>query len=116
MTAAVSAVAPEPMLVGAGWEEQSGPFVVEAVFAAPAAAAVAASGAGAELTQASAVPLRLLLRYKDRRSACELTGFLSEGCALCDGGEPTRVLYGVWGTVPSERKHLFLLQRVTAVL
>jgi len=108
---------PAVRLAGSGLDEQSGPFVVEAVLPGPGAGAAAAfawrSVSGVSLTQASAVALRLFLHYKDRRIPCELISFVSAGRTLPDG-ERTRVLYGVWGMMPSQssqKKHLFLLQR-----
>mmetsp|Transcript_25184 Transcript_25184/g.79377 ORF Transcript_25184/g.79377 Transcript_25184/m.79377 type:complete len:721 (+) Transcript_25184:87-2249(+) len=96
------------MLAGAGWDEQNGAFVAEAPL--PQVASHAAAATGASAAMATAVPLRLTLRY-ETRGTYELTAFLAEGAAE-GGGRRVPVLYGVWATAPSQHKHLFALRQV----
>jgi len=130
-----------PMLQGAGWDGQNGTFLAEAVLPVtpPLPTPSSRNSSGAAIT-ANAVPLRLQLTYRTRGSTYQLTGFLAEGAApaaapgsdggrgVCCGGAGAEaeggadgasgaagrvpVLYGVWATMPSNHKHLFVLRKV----
>jgi len=114
--AQAAAEAWDPNLTGAGWDQLSGSFTVEACLPQPAVAAKAAAS-GVSHTQSSAVPVKLVLRYEDRMCACELIGFLSEGSGSC--GEKVCALYGIWGLSvgPTQQRqsHLFILQKVASI-
>jgi len=90
-------------MVGAGWDDQNGAFIVKACKPTPCTKAGPLS---------SAVPLHLQLSYEGRGSRYELTAFLAEGVSINDESMNSRVLYGVWATAPSQHKHLFSLSRL----
>merc|ERR1712218_64067 len=89
-----------PGLVGAGWDEQNGPFTADAVLPQVSAR----STTGATSTFSNALPLRLTFRYEGR-GTYELMAFLAESAGNEERGSP--MLYGVWATAPSQHKHLF---------
>ncbi|CAK0816461.1 unnamed protein product [Prorocentrum cordatum] len=102
-------------LVGAGWDEQNGGFTVEAAIPCRVPGSPGGAEAATPPALASAVPLRLRLRYESRGDASyELTGFLADG-RDADNGHRVPALYGVWATAPSQHKHLFVLHRVAAL-